>query len=131
MIDKTKLPLVENDTMNEIHFEEVQIINDLSKLIESNQTDAITDQINMLIAHMQKHFSYEEDMMKSKRYQMYSVHQADHNKVLTETRYMLMDWRSAKDIDRLKEYFEEELPDWLDQHIKAMDTPMAEFIATT
>jgi len=130
MINKTKLPLVKNDAMNDIHFEEADIINKLSELIEKNDQNAITEQITLLIEHMQKHFSYEENMMKEKSYTMYTIHQADHNKVLTETRYMLMDWRSAKDIDTLKEYFEEELPDWLDQHIKAMDTPMAEFIET-
>jgi len=131
MIEKTKLPLVKNDAMNNIHFEEADIINKLLTLIEnSDSPDAITKQIIKLVEHMQKHFSYEEDMMKDKSYPMYTIHQADHNKVLSETRYILMDWRSAKDIDRLKEYFEE-LLDWLDQHIKAMDTPMAEFIETT
>jgi len=130
MIDKTKLPLVKNETMNDIHVQEADIINKLSTLIEENNQDAITKQITKLVEHMQEHFSYEEDMMKDKSYPMYTIHQADHNKVLSETRYILMDWRSAKDVERLKEYFEEELPDWLDQHIKAMDTPMAEFIQT-
>jgi hemerythrin len=77
---------------------------------------------------MQKHFSFEEGLMKDKSYPMYTIHQADHNKVLNETRYILMDWRNAKDIERLKEYFQEELIAWLDQHIKAMDIPMAEFV---
>jgi hemerythrin len=130
MIDKNKLPLVENSTMNDIHYEEVDIINELAMMIESGKLDNITDQITKLIEHIQKHFSFEEDMMRSKSYPMYTVHQSDHNKVLSEIRYIFMDWRTAKDIERLKEYFEEELPDWLDQHIKAMDIPMAEFMST-
>lgn len=130
MIDKNRLPLVSIDAINEIHFEEADIINELSRLIDkADDTDAITKQIGRLIEHMQQHFSYEEGMMKEISYPMYTVHQADHNKVLNQTRYIMMDWRSCKDIERLKEYFQEELVDWLDQHIKAMDIPACEFIA--
>jgi hemerythrin len=128
MLDKSQIPLVNIEAMNEIHFEEVEIINTLGNLIEKEDIQSITKQMQILIDHMQHHFSYEEDMMKNKSYPMYRVHQSDHNKVLSETRYIFMDWRNMKDIDRLKEYFQEDLLTWLDQHIKAMDTPMAEFI---
>ncbi len=128
MIDKNELPLVSVEAINEIHFEETDIINTLYELIDKEDTNAITKQIQLLVEHMQKHFSFEEELMKNKSYPMYTIHQADHNKVLNETRYILMDWRNMKDIDRLKEYFQEELIAWLDQHIKAMDTPMAEFV---
>lgn len=128
MIDKTKLPLVCVENINNIHFEEVDIINNLYELIDKQDESSITKQIQILVEHMQKHFSFEEELMKDKSYPMYSIHQADHNKVLNETRYILMDWRNSKDIDRLKEYFQDELIAWLDQHIKAMDTPMAEFV---
>ncbi len=129
MIDKNELPLVSVEAINEIHFEETDIINTLYELIDKEDTNAITKQIQLLVEHMQKHFSFEEELMKNKSYPMYTIHQADHNKVLNETRYILMDWRNMKDIDRLKEYFQEELIAWLDQHIKAMDTPMAEFVS--
>ena len=122
------IPQVANDDMNKIHQEEVEILTELSCLMKINEADNITKKIQELVEHMQKHFSFEEDMMKEKSYNMYTIHQADHNKVLSETRYILMDWRNAKDMDRLDEYFNEELPAWLDQHIKAMDTPMAEFM---
>lgn len=131
MIDKTLLPLVSIEAINEIHFEEVDILNTLSNLIDEQDTDTITSQIKLLVEHMQKHFSFEEGLMKDKSYPMYTIHQADHNKVLSETRYILMDWRNTKDIDRLKEYFQDELIAWLDQHIKAMDMPMAEFLMSS
>ncbi|HIP03323.1 MAG TPA: hemerythrin [Campylobacterales bacterium] len=131
MIDKTQLPLVSIEAINEIHFEEVDILNTLSNLIDEQDTDTITSQIKLLVEHMQKHFSFEEGLMKDKSYPMYTIHQADHNKVLSETRYILMDWRNTKDIDRLKEYFQDELIAWLDQHIKAMDMPMAEFLMSS
>ena len=69
--------------------------------------------------------------MKAKSYPMYTIHQADYNKMLNKTRYILVDWRNANDIERLKEYFQDELIEWLDQHIKAMDIPMAEFLMSS
>jgi hemerythrin len=124
------IPQTSNNDMNKIHQEEVDILIELSKLMKDNDEENITKKIQELVEHMQKHFSFEEDMMKEKSYNMYTIHQADHNKVLSETRYILMDWRNAKDMDRLNEYFGEELPSWLDQHIKAMDIPMAEYLDT-
>ena len=130
MIERSSIPLVCIDKMNEIHFEEIDILNTLSTLIDNEgDASAITAQIQVLVEHMQQHFSYEEALMKDQRYPMYSIHQADHNKVLNATRYAMMDWRSSKDQDSLNEYFKEELVEWLDQHIKAMDTPAAEFLS--
>ena len=40
-----------------------------------------------------------------------------------------MVWRDRKDVDVLREYLEEEIAQWLNRHIKAMDTPMAEFVS--
>jgi len=130
LIDKKSIPLVCIDKMNEIHFEEVDILNTLWNLIDNCADDSdITDHIQVLITHMQDHFAFEENLMKNQNYPMYSIHQADHNKVLNATRYAMMDWRSSKDKDSLNEYFKEELIEWLDQHIKAMDTPASEFLA--
>ncbi len=128
MIDKDKVPLVSKDSMNEMHFEEIDIINTLWEFIEKEDIDAITKQMQVLIAHMQVHFTSEEDMMKGQSYPMYTIHQSDHNKVLSEARYMFMDWRNTKDLDRIREYCEDELLIWLDQHIKAMDMPLADFL---
>ena len=46
-----------------------------------------------------------------------------------EARYAEMEWRNRKDVEALREYLEDELVTWLDQHIKAMDTPMADFVS--
>jgi len=44
---------------------------------------------------------------------------------MNEARYAEMEWRDRKDVDIL----EEEIAQWLNQHIKAMDTQMAEFVS--
>jgi len=57
------------------------------------------------------------------------MHKADHDKVLNELRYVEMQWRNKKDKEALQEYLEDDVAVWLDQHIKAMDTPMADYIS--
>ncbi len=129
MINKSDLSLIENEEINAIHLEEVDILNDLILLVNSGEDrEEITKVFQVFIDHMQEHFAYEEGLMKSSGYAMYSIHQAEHYKVLNEARYNFMDWNSAKDIERLREYFGEDLVAWYDQHVDAMDKPMADFL---
>jgi len=129
MINKDDLPLVSYESMNETHFEEVKIINLLLKQID-NKADYSTLSLTLekLLQHMQEHFSGEEKLMKDAHYPSLNMHKADHGKVLNQARYAEMTWRNKKDIEDLDEYLQDELIPWLDQHIKAMDTPMADFL---
>jgi len=128
MIDKDAIPLVGKDSMNDMHHEEVEIINTLWEYIEKEDTKAIAKQLEVLLEHMQEHFSSEEELMKGKAYPMYSIHQSDHSKVLNEVRHVYMNWRNTKDINQVKDYLKNELTVWLDQHIKAMDMPLSDFL---
>ncbi len=129
MINKSDLSLIPNDAINTIHLEEVDILNTLIILIlKGEDIDEITRTFQEFIDHMQAHFAYEEGLMKDVGYGMYSIHQAEHYKVLNEARYNLMDWNSTKDIERLQEYFSEDLVAWYEQHVDAMDKPMADFV---
>jgi len=129
MIDKSDLSLIANEEINSIHLEEVEILNALISLVHNGEDSAaITSTFQQFIDHMQEHFAYEEGLMKDSGYAMYSIHQAEHYKVLNEARYNFMDWNSAKDIERLNDYFSEELVAWYDQHVDAMDKPMADFL---
>jgi len=132
MIDKSDLSLIANDEINAIHLEEVELLNALILLVNGGEdSEAITTTFQTFIDHMQAHFAYEEGLMKGSGYGMFSIHQAEHYKVLNEARYNFMDWNSAKDIQRLREYFSEDLVAWYDQHVDAMDKPMAEFLNAT
>ena len=129
MIEQNDITLVALESMNDTHFEEVDIINQLLNQIESNvDNDTLSNTFKKLTEHMHTHFSTEEKLMKENQYPTLNIHKADHDKVINQARYTEMMWRNRKDVDALKEYLEEELIPWLDQHIKAMDTPMAEFV---
>ena len=77
---------------------------------------------------MQAHFAHEEQLMQSHRYPMYRLHKGEHDKVLNEIRYVELEWRSRRDRSDLQTYLQENIPMWLDQHIKAMDSVLADFL---
>ena len=129
MINLNTLPLVSFKSMNEVHIEEVHIIN---RLFENLNTQAdfeiISQTLQNLLEHMQEHFSSEEKIMREFHYPSLQMHKADHDKVLNQARYAEMQWRNNKDEDELREYLEDDVVAWLDQHIKAMDTPMSDYV---
>jgi len=129
MINLNALPLVSLRSMNEVHIEEVYIIN---RLFENLNTDSdfetISQTLQNLLEHMQEHFSSEEKIMRELHYPSLQMHKADHDKVLNQARYAEIQWRNSKDEDELREYLEGDVVAWLDQHIKAMDTPMSDYV---
>ena len=130
MIKRNDIPLVSLNTMNEVHFEEVEILNTLLvQLNDKADFETLSKSLEELLAHMQEHFASEEKIMQEVQYPSFRMHKADHDKVLNETRYAEMEWRNRKEMDALREYLAEDIVPWLDQHIKAMDTPMADFVS--
>ena len=130
MNDHKALPLVSLESMNIVHREEMQLLSTLLKQLDiPTDVTAITASFELLLTHMQEHFASEEKLMQEVQYPSFRMHKGDHDKVLNEARYVEMEWRNRKDAEALREYLEEELAAWLKQHIKAMDTPMADFVS--
>lgn len=129
MIDDEAVPSVVVGSMEMVHREEIDIINTLLRQIdEASDLETLTDTFDALLEHMRSHFASEEKLMKESRFSQYRLHKSEHDKILNEARNVYMDWRSRKETQRLKEYLEEDIAQWLVQHIKAMDIPMAQFL---
>jgi hemerythrin len=131
MINKPNtLPLVSVDTMNALHLEEAALVNTLlEQLVNDADFEAVSESMKTLFGHMQQHFASEEKLMQEARYSSFRMHKAEHDKVLNEARYAAMEWRSRKNAEALREYLEDDVVTWLELHIKAMDTPMADFVS--
>jgi len=70
LIDKNNLPIVDMDFMNETHYEDVDLINDLYKNIELYNQDSSLENFENLkmkykewIEHTVNHFATEEEEM--------------------------------------------------------------------
>jgi len=76
---KKNLPKVGFVTMNEVHYEEVELISELFKAIEADtEARSATEIFEKLPEHMLEHFSYEESMLKNRDFGMYDIHHNDH-----------------------------------------------------
>lgn len=137
LLDKQNLPLVAMEFMNDVHTEDIDIINELFDLIlkyENDSTkqneDLLNNKYEIWFEHTVKHFNGEEVMMQEKQFPPYPMHKREHDNALARMKNLFDTWNETKDIMVLKTYFIEELPTWLINHIKTMDTVTAMFLKT-
>lgn len=137
LLDKTQLPLVEMNFMNEVHFEDLDLINTLFEAVlayekepnEANQK-AVDDHYMIWHSHTVAHFSREEEKMQEMQFPPYPIHKNEHDNALSMMQGIFKKWQSSRDIKVIKFYMIEELPQWLVNHIATMDTVTAHFFKT-
>lgn len=134
LINTKDIPLVDMDFMNEVHHEEVELINRLFETFlayekEANQTHTqdIEERYQTWYTHTVEHFQREEEKMRELNFPPYLMHKGEHDKALQRMDEVIDHWHKNKDIQALKMYIIEELPTWLTHHIETMDTITARF----
>lgn len=137
LITKEDMPIVAMEFMNDVHSEDVEIINELFDLIlsyenntKSETKDIINKKYKEWILHTIDHFKGEEVMMEERNFPPYLFHKGEHDKALEIMNDVFNKWNQTDDIQILKQYFIEELPVWFTQHIQSMDTVTAMFFKT-
>jgi hemerythrin len=128
MIDIAALPKVAFGEMNEVHAEEIELINTLESLLSDNDVAGIETQLDRIFQHTVDHFQNEQRLMQEVGFPAYMMHKTEHDRVLNEMQFTVMDWRTRKDNAILQIYFFQTIPAWLSQHIASMDTITAQFI---
>ena len=135
LIEQHEIPQVDMDFMNEVHKEDVDIINNIFEHIlkydGSEESAAVIDALyKEWIEHTVNHFQNEEIKMQDMRFPPYLAHKGEHDRALQEMRDLFAIWKQTRNIKQLKIYFIEILPAWLYNHISTMDTVTARFFAT-
>lgn len=133
VLDPEHLPRVAIESMNQVHEEELALVNGLANKLEACVAGEITAQaldapLAALVAHMQAHFSGEEERMQAAAFPAFAVHRSDHNATLQEAQAVLDDWRARRDTELLAVYLHDTLGAWLVQHISTMDTVTALYL---
>lgn len=130
MIDFSQVPKVDFEEMNNVHAEEVELLNAIEEVLNTIfvDTNRLQELVDELFIHTKNHFSNEERLMREVAFPAYMMHKSEHDRALNEFQLVVMDWRNKKDNDILKDYFLETIPQWLYQHIASMDTMTARFI---
>jgi len=136
LIDKERLPRVDLESMNEVHLSEVDIVNELSDLLDAHSEDAslvseIHAKFEELIEHTQEHFASEERLMLEGRFPPYSIHRAEHQRQLARVSAVYESWAGGRDVALLRGFIQRELPDWVRNHILTMDTVTAQYLCAS
>lgn len=137
LIDKTDIPAVAMDFMNDVHEEDREIINEIFELILNYENEATTpnkEAINLKYQawtqHTIEHFQGEEVKMQELNFPPYPMHKGEHDQALAQMAEVFQQWNETNDVKILKAYFIEVLPNWLVHHIQTMDTVTASFFKT-
>lgn len=130
MIDKHTLPRVAYEMMNEVHYEEVDLLNRIETALDEAKVDheKIDALLNEMLEHTHTHFANEETLMKETGFPAFMMHQGEHIRVLNEMKRIVIQWEVQRDTDIIRNYFLGTLQEWLIQHINTMDTVTAQFI---
>ena len=129
LIKKEAIPAVALTEMNDVHYEEIEIINQLHELVLSGQNeDFISDKLLELKEHTIAHFANEERLMQEHGFPPYPIHKYNHDQFLNEFAVLVQNWELSKDVEPLKMFLETTSPEWLHNHISTLDTVTAMFL---
>ena len=133
LISHEDIPQVSQKFMNDTHREEVDIINTLfEEILLFENGDSSIEKVDAFyqewVEHTIEHFSTEELEMIEAEFDGFYMHKQAHDNALKHMNEVFDAWEKSREIQILKMYFIEAVPQWLVAHISSMDAMMANFI---
>jgi hemerythrin len=122
------------DSMQEIHENEIALLNEIDKLatklqmgtIEKNELE---EKIDQYIDHVKMHFETEEELMEKYDFPSYEMHKMAHDMFLADLQYSTMIWKRHGDIDKVISFIRKS-PEWIIMHIKTVDGPTSQYLTS-
>ena len=130
MITQDQLTMVAIPSMNDMHLEEILLINSLYDAVKSRDLQAIKEKLEELLEESKIHFSQEEEMMEKAGYADFYSHKGEHDRQLHELAHIIKYFAERQDPQAIAAYIEGNLNAWTIDHIKTMDAQMAAFLQT-
>lgn len=130
MITQDQLTMVAIPSMNDMHLEEMLLINSLHDAVQSRNVQAIKEKLEELLKESKIHFSEEEKMMEEADYADFYTHKGEHDRQLHELAHIIKYFTERQDPQAIAAYIEGNLNSWTTHHIKTMDADMARFLQT-
>ena len=136
ILEVESIPRVNIDFMNNTHFEEIEKVKELGKLVSAYQakdthTDAETAEITRALknwlAHTIPHFERENQLMQETGFPAYPVHSNEHDIALNKMKNIIQAWEQNQDIELLADYVFSLWPNWFNDHVNTMDMMTAKF----
>ncbi len=134
LLDKTLIPRVAVEQMNQVHDTEIEILNNLYEAIEKYESgegsiEEVEKLFNEFLKDVQEHFSFEQGLMEEYNFFAYPMHKGEHDRVLMELNQLKKKFEKDKDPHLLKEYLSNIFVPWIVNHVQTMDTVTAHFLS--
>lgn len=128
VLELEEIPQVAMDLMNNVHREELTLVNSLSAAIANNDTPKISPLCEQWLEHTQAHFARENTLMETHNFPAYHCHHGEHIEALKGLESIINSWKDNADLDALTAYVRDVWPQWYINHISTMDTVTSAFI---
>jgi len=128
VLENEQIPVVAMDAMNEVHREELDIVNKVNAAIFENNLESITALCGQWLDHTIAHFNRENMMMDKYSFPASHCHQGEHSQALQELELIVTSWQGKQDLDKLTAYVRDVWPKWYVSHISTMDTVTSAYI---
>lgn len=128
VLEAKDIPQVAMDAMNDIHQEELGIVNQVNAAIVANNSEKITTLCQQWLEHTQAHFDKENYMMERYDFPALHCHQREHADALQLLQQTIEQWNASNDQEKLTVYVRDTWPQWYVNHISTMDVVTSGFI---
>lgn len=120
--------MLRTPSMNDTHFESVQLINQLSAAVQNADADEIAETLGALIEHTKVHYRQEEAMMLEKKFPPYPAHKEEHDGSLEAMQAAASAFTQTKDVEALRKYIDFDLVPFFLKHTETMDQVTSLFL---
>ena len=107
----------------DVDHEHQEIINLINRLHDAmtgeNATISVMDFLGEIYTHVSAHFALEEKIMRTQRYDQYTDHKADHERLLDELRDIMDDYEESAYFSDAE--FSAHIKRWFTEHFKTKD----------
>jgi len=128
VLEYADVPQVAMDAMNEVHREELEIVNNIHVAIVNKNEQEITLLCEQWLEHTKAHFDKENRLMEKYGFPAFHCHHSEHVEALQGLGVIIQNWKDKKDWQDLTAYVVDIWPQWYITHISTMDTVTSAFI---
>ena len=128
VLEVAQIPQVAMDAMNDVHREELDIVNNVSAAIAVKDSAKISKLCNQWLEHTKAHFARENTMMETYGFPAFHCHHEEHVEALQGLESIISAWNENADLEVLTVYVKDTWPKWYVNHISTMDTVTSAFI---
>ena len=128
VLEASAIPQVAMDAMNDVHRDELDIVNNVNSAILANDSAKITQLCHQWLEHTKAHFDRENMMMEKYGFPAFHCHHGEHVTALQDLESIVNAWKDTNDQEALAVYVRDTWPKWYVNHISTMDTVTSAFI---